>query len=69
MIKNKIEFEYLIKSKLAENGLNVSRLAEMLGTTHQNISQRLKRCSFDYVEISQIADLLGYEIEWIKRKN
>lgn len=68
MIKNKIEFEYFIKSKLAENGLNVSRLAEMLNTTHQNVSQRLKRCSFDYVEISHIAELLGYEIEW-KRKD
>ena len=68
MIKNKIEFEYFIKSKLAENGLNVSRLAEMLNTTHQNVSQRLKRCGFDYVEVSNIADLLGYEIVW-KKKN
>ena len=58
MIKNKIEFEYFIKGKLAENGLN---------TSHQNVAQRLKRCGFDYVEISHIADLLGYDIEWKKR--
>lgn len=67
MIKNKIEFEYFIKSKLAESGLNVSKLALLLESSPQNIAQRLKRCGFDYVEISKIADLLGYDIEWIKR--
>lgn len=67
MIKSKIEFEYFIKGKLAENGLNISKLAEMLNTSHQNVAQRLKRCGFDYVEISHIADLLGYDIEWKKR--
>lgn len=68
MIKSKQEFEYFIKGKLAENGLNISKLAEMLGTSHQNTLQRLKRAGFDYIEISHIADLLGYDIEWIKRK-
>lgn len=67
MIKSKIEFEYFLKGKLAENGLNISKLAEMLNTSHQNVAQRLKRCGFDYVEISHIADLLGYDIEWKKR--
>lgn len=68
MIKNKIEFEYFIKGKLAESGLNISRLAEMLNSSPQNIAQRLKRCGFDYVEICRIADLLNYDIEWIKRQ-
>ena len=67
MIKNKLEFEYFIKGKLAENGLNMAKLAELMGTSFQNVSQRLKRCGFDYVEISYIADLLGYDIEWVKR--
>jgi hypothetical protein len=67
MIKSKIEFEYFLKGKLAENGLNISKLAEMLNTSHQNVAQRLKRCGFDYVEISHIADMLGYDIEWKKR--
>lgn len=67
MIKSKIEFEYFLKGKLAENGLNISKLAEMLNTSHQNVAQRLKRCGFDYVEISHIADMLGYDIEWEKR--
>lgn len=67
MIKSRIEFEYFLKGKLAENGLNVARLAAMLNTSQQNVAQRLKRCGFDYVEISHIADLLGYDIEWKKR--
>ncbi|MBR4122824.1 MAG: hypothetical protein IKT93_00220 [Clostridia bacterium] len=69
MIKSKQEFEYFIKGKLAENGLNVAKLATMLNTSHQNVLQRLKRCGFDYVEISYIADLLNYDIVWVKRDN
>lgn len=67
MIKSKQEFEYFIKGKLAENGLNVAKLAVMLNASQQNTSQRLKRCGFDYVEICHIANLLGYDIEWKKR--
>lgn len=67
MIENKTEFEYFIKGKLAENGLNLSKLAMILETSPQNIAQRLKRAGFDYIEISKIADLLGYDIEWVKR--
>ena len=67
MIKSKQEFEYFIKGKLAENGLNVSKLAEMLNTSPQNTMQRLKRAGFDYIEICRIADLLNYEIVWVKR--
>ena len=65
---NNIEFEYFIKGKLAENGLNLTKLAKMLGTSHSNVSQRLKRGSFDCIELYHIADLLGYKIEWVKKK-
>ncbi len=68
MITNKIEFEYFIKGKLAENGFNISKLADILGTSQQNISQRIKKATFDYIELSKIADILGYEIEWVKKK-
>ncbi len=67
MIKDKIEFEYFIKGKLAENGLNISKLAEFLGTSQANISQRIKKATFNYIELSKIADFLGYDIEWKKR--
>lgn len=68
MIKSKLEFEYFIKGKLAENGLSVASLAKMLNTSHQNTLQRLKRCGFNYVEIVHIADMLGYDIKWVKRQ-
>lgn len=68
MITSKIEFEYFLKGKLAENGLNISKLAEFMGTSQANISQRIKKASFDYIELSKIAEFLGYDIEWIKRK-
>ena len=61
------EFELLIKGKLAENGLNLTKLAEMLGTSHSNVSQRLKRGSFSSLELYHIADLLGYDIHWVKK--
>ena len=68
MITSKVEFEYFLKGKLAENGYNISKLADILGSSQQNISQRIKKATFDYIELSHIADLLGYDIEWIKRK-
>ncbi len=66
-----IEFEYLLKEKIqrskyktlkafAENGLK---------TSQANLTQRLKRASFDCLELYKIADLLGYDIEWVKREN
>lgn len=38
-----------------------------MGTSQQNISQRIKKASFDILELSKIADFLGYDIEWVKR--
>lgn len=61
-----MELEFLIKSKLAEQGLNTRKLAIMLGTSPQNLTQKLKRKSLNYYEVIKIADLLGYKIEWIK---
>lgn len=67
MITDKTEFEYFIKGKIAKEGLTVSKFTELIGTSQQNFSQRLKKATFDYIEVSKIADLLGYDIEWIKR--
>lgn len=62
-----MELEFLIKSKLAEQGLNTRKLAEMLETSPQNLTQKLKRKSLNYDEVVKIADLLGYNVEWIKK--
>ena len=61
---NNIEFGYLLKSKLAAKGFNIKKLAEALNTSPANISQRIKRGSFNCIELYHIADILGYEIIW-----
>lgn len=64
---NNIEFEYFLKSKIAEKGLNLKKLSEILGTSQANISQRIKRGSFNCIELYNIADVLGYEIKWVEK--
>lgn len=66
---NNIEFEYLIKSKLAARGMNITKLAQILGTSPANISQRIKRGSFNCLELYNIADILGYSIVWKEKGN
>ena len=62
-----MKFEFILKGKLAENGLSVRKLSEMLKTSPENIHQKLKRGSISYDYAQEIADLLGYDIEWKKR--
>ena len=37
-----MKFEFLFKGKLAENGLTLSKFAEDIGTSPQNLTQRVK---------------------------
>lgn len=62
-----MKFEFILKGKLAENGLSVRKLSEMLKTSPENFHQKLKRGSISYDYAQEIADLLGYDIEWKKR--
>ena len=61
-----MKFEFLLKGKLAENGLSMSKFAEQLGTSPQNLTQRIKRSAISYDEAVEYAEKLGYRIEWIK---
>lgn len=61
------KFGTFLKGKLAENGLSMRKLAEMLNTSPENLCQKIKRGSISYDDAQEIADLIGYEIEW-KRK-
>ena len=62
-----MELEFIIKSKLAEQGLNSRKLASMLDCSPQNLTQKIKRKTLRYDEIVRIADMLGYEIKWIPK--
>lgn len=63
-----MKFEYIFKGKLAENGISMRKFAEKLNISPENLSQKVKRGSITYDYAQHIADLLGYEIEWVKKK-
>ena len=62
-----MKFEFVFKGKLAENGLSITKFAEMTNDSLQNLSQRIKRGSITYDEAVEFADKLGYTIEWKKK--
>lgn len=64
-----MNFEFILKGKLAENGLNVRKLAAMLDMSPENLHQKLKRGSISYDNAQKIADLLGYKIEWVRKND
>lgn len=62
-----MKFEYIFKGKLAENGLSMRKFAETLNVSPENLSQKVKRGSITYDYAQEIAELLGYKIEWVKK--
>lgn len=64
-----MNFEFILKGKLAENGLNVRKLAAMLDMSPENLHQKLKRGSINYDNAQKIAELLGYKIEWVRKND
>ena len=63
-----------IKSIIVREGLTmdevVNRLAERCGWSRSvpNFTGKLSRGSLRYTEALELADALGYDIEWRKRK-
>ena len=59
-----------IKSVLAFKGTNAARIAELLGCSQANISQKLKRDDFRESELLEIAEALNCDlkIEFIDRE-
>ena len=64
-----MKFEFLLKGKLAENGISLAKFAERIETSPQNLTQRLKRGTITYDEVLQFAELLDYDIIWVKRQH
>ena len=63
-----------IKAQIVRAGYTmqeiVDRLHEEYGWSDSvsNLSAKLQRESFRYIEVMQLADVLGYELLWQKRK-
>lgn len=64
-----------IKSMIVRSGLTMRQVVDMLSDEYgwsdsiSNFSNKLSRGSLRYSEAIQIADVLGYEIVWKKRRN
>ncbi|MBL4933642.1 hypothetical protein [Clostridium paridis] len=65
----------LLKSYIAISGITLTQIQTELntrnGTSHgvQNLSKKINNETLRYNEIEQIADILGYKIEWIKKES
>ena len=56
-----------VKSLLAKENTTMKDIAEQMDTTVQNLSQKLRNKTIKFEEVRQIADILGYDIEFKKR--
>lgn len=52
-----------IKMVLVKKGMNVVQLAELLGTTPQNLYKKFKRDNFSEKELVEIANVLEVKFE------
>jgi len=63
-----------IKSYITREGLTMSEVVERLADKYgwsrsvANFSDKLKRNSLRYHEVLELADILGYDIKWQKRR-
>lgn len=61
-----------LKSVLAKKGYTLTALVKRLNekgitTTLQNISNKLKRGSINYLEMVDILNAIDYKIEWVEK--
>ena len=63
-----------IKAQIIRTGMTMQEVVDLLSDEYgwsdsvSNLSKKLKRESLRYVEAVQLADALGYEIVWQKRR-
>lgn len=57
-----------IKALLAHENVTMQSIAEKLNTSVQNLSNKLRSRTIRFEDVREIADLLGYDIEFKKRK-
>ncbi len=77
-MKNEIKNE--IKSYIALSGLTLTKIVEKLNqsrkskdeqyqsTTQSNLSNKLSRGTIKYSEVKEMANIMGYDIIWIKKE-
>lgn len=61
-----------IKAYIVSSGYTITKLAEELNKrngsdyTVQNLSNKIRKESLKYSEVLQIAEIIGYDIQWNK---
>lgn len=66
------EMQKFFKSKLALSGMTFKDLIEEYNksntnTTVSNINNKLSRNTIKYSEVVKLANIMGYDIKWVKR--
>lgn len=64
-----------IKSYIAKSGWTITDIVKALNekypsekdTTSQNLSNKLSRGTIKYSECREIAEIIGYKIEWVEK--
>lgn len=63
------ELEIFIKTRLTEAGdISQAEAAQMIGMDQTKFNRKLKKGPVNYLEAVALADALGYEIKWIKKR-
>ncbi len=63
-----------IKAYIVREGMTMQKVVEVLSDVYgwsgsvSNLSNKLQRESLRYKEAVQLADALGYDIQWVRRK-
>lgn len=63
-----------IKSYITREGMTMTEVVELLADEHSwsssvpNLSGKLRRGSLRYTEAVELADVLGYDLVWQKRR-
>ena len=70
---NARNYGHEVKGYIIANGMTLTCMAAQLAEKYgrscmQNLSGKLRRGTFSYTEAVEIADILGYDIVWKKRK-
>ncbi|MCK9444604.1 MAG: LLM class flavin-dependent oxidoreductase [Tissierellaceae bacterium] len=61
-----------LKSYIVRSGLTMTEIIELINEkydrndTVQNLSNKLARGTIKYSEVKEIADVIGYDVKWIK---
>ena len=62
-----------LKAVIMKTGYTMAQINDELNKRHntnlgyQNFSNRLSKETFKYNEILEILDIIGYDIQWVKR--